>query len=213
MARPMFSVETDSRAYMQAMRWLARDAIPAAVAETLNTVARAAHNAAERNIRKEFTLRNAFTLRGHRFSESRPKAQIGAMYAQTGHQAEYMAEQEEGFTRKARRRRIPIPTTAARTSRSRSRPVAPRYRMNRLGRMGGQYFIGRPGGNRNKKIGIYQRMRGGRLRMIRDLSVRRYTVRRTNWHTEAVNKFATRRHMAAAWQRAAQRRLRRVEPR
>jgi len=192
------------------MRYLARDAFPEAVAESINTVARAAHSMSERNIKHDFTLRNSYTLRGLVYYKASPRSNIDRIDAVTGHRAEYMARQDEGFRVRARRRRIPIPTTAARTGKSRSRPVSRKYWMPRLGTIGGggKFFIGRPGAG--KKLGIYERMARGRLRMIRDLSVSSYTVKATGWHTSAVKKYGTASMMGAAWVRSAKRRIARV---
>lgn len=186
----MFSLDIDAKALERNLERIGDEALPRAMASTFNRVGRAVFSATEREIKRKFTLRNAFTLRGLVFWEAKPRSNIRRIDAVVGHKADYMGQQEEGFTVRAKRRRIPIPTRAARTGKRQDKPVARRYRMNRLS-LGGNIFMGRPGDNRNKKLGIYQRMARG-LRLIRDLTQQRYTVRATHWFSKPLNKHTRR---------------------
>lgn len=185
----MIRLEIQTADFRRQLERFRKDALPQAVAGSLNAVAHAAHRQSERNVRERLTLRNAYTLRSLRYWRASPKRQIGRINAITGTSSEYLPVQETGGTQRARRRRFAIPTTAARISRSKARPVAPRFRMNRMGELtnrGGKFWIMRSG---RGKLGIFTRPSRRRLVMIRDLSVRSYHLRAVNWHRDAVRKY------------------------
>jgi len=194
---------TSVRAYQRALQKYTKDGLPKAQAATINAVAKAAHNRSLRNVRERFTLRNRYTERSIRFSEARVRSSGRVGYAVTGSKSPYLPLQEKGGTVRARRRRIAIPTKAARTSGLKTKPVARRYRMNQIGPIGrGSKFFFLP----TRKPGLYTR-KGKRLIMIRDISIRSYRLRPTRWHSEAVSKFSKRSVMNAIFMREAKKQL------
>lgn len=179
----MITAKTDARAWMLAMKIVAKDKLPLAVANTLNTVSRAVHTASERNLRTEFILRNQYTLRSMRHSPAKPKHNIGSMYAWTGTISPYLGIQEEGGTVNPKTGdRVPVPVGAARGGNWRSQ-ILRRYYMSRIGKIGGKgsdFFA--------TDSAIWQR-KGRRKIMIRSLRLRSYRLRPRRWHSEAVDKF------------------------
>lgn len=178
----MITATTDARVWMQAMKILAKEKLPLAVANTLNTVSRAVHTASERNLRTQFILRNQYTLRSMRYSPARPKANIRSMYAWTGTISPYLGIQEEGGTVTPKSGdRVPVPVGAARGGNWRAQ-ILRRYYMSRLGRFGkGSDFFA-------TDSAIWQR-KGRRKIMVRSLRLHSYRLRPRRWHSEAVDKF------------------------
>lgn len=199
---------TDYRAYQAALKRLTRDGFPKAMAATINTTAKAAHNRSLRNVRERFTLRNRYTERSIRFSEARVKSGGRVGYAVTGSKSPYLPTQETGGMIRARKRRIAIPTKQARVGGKKSGVVRRKYWMSRMGRLGkgGRFFILWPAGGRLKKPGIFTR-EGKRLIFVRDLSSTGYRLQPTRWHGEAVGKFAKRQLMNAIFIREARKQL------
>lgn len=203
----MISVRTETRRLEREVARFGREILPETVAASMNVVARAAHSRSLRNIRSSFTLRNRYTERSLKFWQAKPKRNISRINAVTGTISEYLPLQEAGGRVRARRRRIPIPTRAARVGRSRSRVVAARYRLNRIGEAGrGGVFIAR---SRSGKLGLFVRT-GRRVIMIRDLSVASYRLEPTHWHTEATRKYGTKSMLQQVFIREARRRLGRI---
>lgn len=179
------------------------EAFPKAMAATINTTAKAAHNRSLRNVRERFTIRNRYTERSIRFSGARVKSGGRFGYAITGSISPYMPLQETGGTVRARRQAIAIPTKAARTGGVKTGVVARRYRMDRIGRIGGGgKFFFLP----TRKPGLYTRKRG-KLIMIRDISISKYRLKPTRWHGDAVDQFAKRSIMEAVFEREAKKQL------
>lgn len=194
---------TDYRAYQAALKRLTRDGFPKAMAATLNVTGRAVNSRSIRNVRERFTLRNTYTVRSIRFSPAKVRSSGKVGYSQTGSISPYLPTQEAGATIRARRRKIAIPTRAARTSGLKTKPVARRYRMNQIGRVGrGSKFFFLP----LRKPGLFTR-KGKRLIMIRDVSVHSYRLRPTHWHTDAVRKFGKRSVMEQVFVREAKKQL------
>jgi hypothetical protein len=194
---------TDYRAYQAALKRLTHDGFPKAMAATINATAKATHNRSLRNVRERFTLRNTYTERSIRFSEARVKSRGHVGYAVTGSKSPYLPTQETGATIRASRRKIAIPTRAARTGGLKVKPVARRYRMNQIGRVGrGSKFFFIP----LRKPGLFTR-RDKKLVMIRDISVRSYRLRPTRWHGDAVRQFAKRSLIERVYIREAQKQL------
>ena len=212
MPRSDFSVSVDTRAYMHAMRIIGRDALPSAVAEMLNNTADAVANEAKRNVQRQLIVRTKFTTNSIRQDRHARGPNIAAMYSRAGSISPYLAIHDEGGQINADNQRIPIPTLQARTSRSIRKRIATRYAMNRMGPMRGnpKYFMGRPRGSR-RAVGIYERRPGNKLRMLRNLSERNVTIRRTNWWSSSVRRYGTTQFMRAQFERAARRRLARFQ--
>jgi hypothetical protein len=141
-------------------------------------------------------------VRSIRFSPAKVRSSGAVGYSQTGSISPYLPTQEAGATIRARRRKIAIPTKAARTSGLKTKPVARRYRMNQIGRVGqGSKFFFLP----LRKPGLFTR-KGKKLIMIRDISVRSYRLRPIHWHSDAVRKI-TRPLMEQVFVREAKKQL------
>ena len=207
MARDMFSYEADIKKYNKTLRKLSREAIPRAIAATLNRQATITKDRAIANMKKKLTIRTPYTLKSMRISESRPKPNIGAMYSKTGTISPYLPLQETGGVVRARRQRIPIPTTAARRGKSRAGVIAPQFRMSKIGQVGrgSKFFY-----MRLRKPGIFTR-KGKRLIMIRDLSVSSYRIEPTGWFSEAVKKYHNRRFLEKVYVMEAKKEIVRIK--
>ncbi len=184
----MIKLKVEEEALKRQLRRYQKDALPKAVAASINAVAGAAHRQAERNVRTRFTIRNRFTMRSLKLFRANPKPDISRIDSITGTISSYLPLQEKGGTVRARRQRLAIPTKQARIGRSKARPVASRFRMNRMGQVGrgSKFFVMR---NKWGKLGIFTRRTKRKLVMVRDLSVRSFHLRAKNWHADAVRKF------------------------
>lgn len=184
----MIKIRVEMKDLERQLKRYNQDALPKAVAASINAVSGAAHSQSERNVRTRFTIRNRFTMRSMKLWKANPKPDIRRINSVTGTISSYLPLQEKGGTVRARRQRMAIPTKAARISRSKSRPVARRFRMNRMGQVGsgGKFFVMR---SKRGKLGIFTRRTKRQLVMVRDLSVRSFHLRAKNWHSDAVRKF------------------------
>lgn len=184
----MIKVEVETKDLERQLRQYRQDALPKAVAASLNVVAKVVHAQSERNVRTRFTIRNRFTLGSMMLWTAHPKEDLRKINAITGTRSKYLPLQEEGGTVRAKRQRIAIPTKSARISKSKTRPVARRFYMSRMGQVGSgsKFFMMR---NKWGKLGIFTRRTKRKLVMVRDLSVRSFHLRAKNWHRDAVRKF------------------------
>ncbi|MBW8003114.1 MAG: hypothetical protein FVQ80_14025 [Planctomycetes bacterium] len=213
MPKSMFSITTDVKSWTRKMNRVNKELLPRAQVATLNRVCKAAHGRSIRNIKSDFTLRNPYTLNSMRFSPAKVRSSGVAGYAVTGSISPYLPIQETGGVVRAKRKRIPVPTTEARGGRW-SRPILPRYRLKPTTQ------IGRPGKSmyRTKRAigkmfllpsGIYIR-KGKQLRMVRTLKYKSYRLKATHWHSEAVKKFGNKRVMGQVFVQEAKRQLGKV---
>lgn len=207
-----FSIDVDTRAYTQAMKMLSDEALPRAVASTLNATADAVKNEAQRNVRRKMIVRTQYTINSIRQDRTARGRNIRAMFSRVGSLSPYLPIQDEGGTVRADRMRIPIPTLQARTSRSIRRAIAGRYRMNAMGAFGkgGRFFMGRPRGG-NRPVGVWERTnRNKRIRLIRNLEHRQVRIRPTRWFSDAIGRYGTYQFINAQYRAAARRELRRI---
>ena len=205
----MIKINVEAKALERQLRQYQKDALPKAVAASLNAVSLAAHRQSERNVRTRFTIRNRFTLRSLKRWSANPKPDIRRINSVTGTISSYLPLQEEGGTVRARRQKMAIPTKSARISRSKSRPVATRFRMNRMGDVGrgNKFFMMR---SRAGKLGIFTRRTKRKLVMVRDLSVRSFHLRPRRWHRDAIRKFNRRSLYMSVFIREAKKGLGRI---
>lgn len=184
----MIKLDADTRSLERQLKKYKRDAMPKAVAASINAVSLAAHRQSERNVRTRFTIRNRFTERSLKRWPANPKPDIRRINSVVGTKSKYLPLQETGGMVRAGRRRIAIPTKSARIGRSKARPVARRFRMNRMGQVGrgGKFFMMR---SRAGKLGIFTRRTKRKLVMVRDLSVRSFNLRPKRWHADAIRKY------------------------
>jgi len=198
-----FSVKTNPQELKKLQKALDPRRYAEAGANAVNAMAKAVYSKSERNIRQKLTLRNQYTMRSLRFSPAkvRSSGQIG--YAQVGTVSPYLPLQETGGTVRARRRKIAIPTKAARTGGAKSGVVAMRYRMHKIGKVGkgNKFFF-----MATRKPGLYTR-KGKRLIMIRDVSISRYRLKPIHWHGDAVKQFGKRSILEALYLREARKQI------
>ena len=208
MPRSMFSIKTDVKAWTRKMNRVNKELLPKAIVATVNRAGQAAHSRSIRNIKNMFTVRNPYTEGSMKFwpAKYRLGRSIDRINAITGSKSPYLPLQETGGVVRARRQRIPIPTTAARRGKTKAGVVAPAYRMSKIGQIGrgSKFFY-----MRTRKPGIFTR-RGKRLIMIRDLSLRSYRLERRPWHSEAVKKYGNKRVMGQVFVMEAKRQLAKV---
>jgi hypothetical protein len=112
----MFTIDFDLRPIEQLEKDLDRfgkRAMPYAIRDTLNTTAYKAAEFAKENIGRKFIERNSFTRRSIQYEKTFAR-DIDQMKSAVGSVQEYMAKQEEGFTRqKSGPHGVAIPTSAA----------------------------------------------------------------------------------------------------
>ena len=188
------------RAYQRRLERLAAGTYPRVIADTINTVAGFAHVQSVRNVRDRMTLRNAYTERSIRFYKANPKTDATKINAITGSVQPYMATQETGGYRRPKRgRKVPVATLRARGG-SPTSVVRKKYH---AGQLGEKQFIGKPRGG-NRPSGVWERTnRNKRLKMIRNLEAERVQIDATNWHTDAMKKYSTRKMMTDEFLRQA----------
>ena len=197
----IFRATTSTKEYKAAMGKLTKEQLPRVRVAAINVIARTVHSASERNLGQRMTLRNKYTVKSLRFSPAKVRSGGRVGYAETGTVSPYLPIQETGGTVRAKRRKLAIPTLAARIGKSKQRVIASKMRMNKLGALnakGGKFFYAP-----FHKPGIFYRPSKKRLVMVRDLSERSIRVKPTHWHTDAVKKFGTQHLMEAVFAREA----------
>lgn len=208
-----FWADVDTRSYMMALNLIDREALPRAVAATLNAPADAIAKESRRNVEKRMTVRTKYTTNSIKQDRTARGTNFRTMHSRVGTMSPYLPIQDEGGTIRANRSRIPIPTLASRTGRSFARKVATRYRMKRLGQLGGgspNVFMGRPRGG-NRPVGIYERYgKNRRLRMLRNLESSSVRIKPTRWFADPLRKYGTRQYMGAQFKKHARAELNRV---
>ena len=96
------------------LRVFRKKALPFATRNTINNMAFLGQKQTQKNIEKEFTLRNKFTTRSIRVDKEKKELNINKQRAVMGSIAPYMAEQEFGASiRKKGKHGVPVPTTDA----------------------------------------------------------------------------------------------------
>jgi len=119
----------------QKLKWLAKDAVPFATLKTLNQAVAVVQGRVKATLPKKFTLRNQWTAGSIQIRKARG-LDIDRQAAQVGSTALYMAEQEEGFTRRGRGKHgYPVPTAYAGgegAAKKRTRPIRKAFRMSSI---------------------------------------------------------------------------------
>lgn len=200
--------ESNAETYIRALRMMNREALPRAVAESLNAPAEAIEKEAKRNVERRLTVRTKFTTNSIRQDRHARGNNFARMHSRVGTLSPYLPIQDEGGVIEADRDKLPLPTLAARTGRNPRKSIARRYAMNRLGEFGsgGRFFIGT---SRRGRTGIYERL-ARRVRMIRSLEETRVRIPPTRWYSDPLAKYGNRHFIGAQFKRAAQRELRKV---
>ncbi len=143
----MFSVKTDVKAWTRKMDKVNKELLPRAQVKMLNRACKAAHDQSIKNIKKDFTIRNTYTVRSIRFSPAKVRSSGVAGYAVTGSISPYLPIQEKGGIVRPKRKQIVGPTKKARGGQW-GKPVKPKYRLSQMGKIGT-----RKGGGRMQPAG------------------------------------------------------------
>lgn len=214
-----FPVDVNTKAYTKAMKIISKEALPDAIAETLNRTADATTKQQIKNVKKNLIVRTPFTLRSMESRGARPwkalnKARgknISRMFSRAGTFSNYLWLQEESSRQTGINGPVPIPTLQARTAKKLKKSIRKIYRLNRStslrdGQLFGQtgyqrLFVGVPiGGNRSR--GLYERSANNkRLKMIRNLGSNTIRIKGTGFHSKAVKKFGTKQFIAAQYKK------------
>jgi len=198
-----FPIDVDTKKYTLALKIYGREALPKAVAETLNRTAEATTKQQIKNVRRTMTVRSKFTIKSMSSKRARPytalnKAtgkNIDRMFSRAGTISRYLWMQEENFIKKGLDGPIPIPTIAARTGKNIKKSVRKTFRLSPTqslsdGEIGNNMFIGTPKGF--SKRGLYLRgPRKGVLRMLRNLETDEAKIKGKGFHSKAVKKYGT----------------------
>ncbi len=192
------------------MNRVCKELLPKAIVATVNTCAKGSLARSRKIVKEDFTLRNVYTKNSLIMwaSKYKPSRSIDKINAIVGTKSSYLPLQETGGVVRARRQRIPIPTTAARRGKTKAGVVAPDYRMSKIGRIGrgSKFFY-----MRLRKPGIFMRQgKAKRLIMIRDLSLRSYRIQPTKWHSRSTEYFKKRGTMERIFVHHAKRQLAKV---
>lgn len=112
---------------------LSDHAIPIAIQQTLNNVARKAWREGRRNTDREFQNRNTYSKRSQTYQQTR-ELDIDKMVAIAGSSAQYLAEQETGFTRTSKSGGVWVPTAEAadQSGQTRTKPIKAKFRRSRI---------------------------------------------------------------------------------
>lgn len=204
MAQPFFRIFTDAGDFERKLKRMSKEAFPKAVAATLTTLGRAAHNRSIRNIKQKMIVRNQYTERSMKFYKASPLKSFDRMNAVTGSISPYLPIQDTGGTVRGKGGRVPIPSNALRGP-DRRKVIPARFRMRRLGRLGapGSKFFVTGGSGREA---IYYRKNKTTAVRLRTLK-RSYRVPARRWHTDAVRAFSSRSLFEAAFNREARKAL------
>ncbi len=209
------------------MKILSKEALPDAVAESLNCTADAVTRQAQRNIKKRMIVRTPFTLKSMESGYSRRKGykslnsagghNIDRMFSRAGTVSKYLWMQE-GYTAKGMNGDpVAIAALSARKSRSKNKAISRRFRLNKGQRLqpgnleDGKQFIGNPvGSNRGKarRYGLYVRSKG-KLKMLRNLESKQVKIKDTNFFDDALKKNGTHQYIKAQFYKSAKKQIKR----
>lgn len=142
----MIDVKIDAKKAVKDLRKFREKAIPYAVRNALNRGAFHARTEWQQEVRRAFTLRNAFTERSIRVDRATGK-NVAGMVAVVGSVAPYMDEQEHGATERGRSKHKPIPGPVA----AGLQPGGKRTKMVRAGNKLSALHASRPVGASSKQ--------------------------------------------------------------
>ncbi len=193
MAKPLFSVETNARAFSAAMNLIAKEVIPQAVTETVNTCVKGANSRQIRNVRRAFIVRaEKFTMGSLRIqlSKYKPGRSIDRIDATVGSISPYLNIQEEGGNISAKQKVHAIPTVESRVGKRKAGRIGKKFRMNEMasqvGDPGSKFFFMR---SKRGKLGIFYRRTKKKIVKVRDLSQQQIRLKPAHWHARAVEYF------------------------
>lgn len=200
----------DLKSLAKKLRLLSGPEFSQATAATLNRITSGVNGGQRINIKREFTLRNKFTLGSLMVFKATPKADANKINSLVGSKSPYLDDHEGGGTPKTRRGKdaVAMPSKASRRG-NWGRPITARARMDKIrvighrgrdGRMtprGTPYFFLEGGRMKNKTL--FER-RGRRLVRLRVITKGPVHFKASHWHTEATGKYGRPALVSAAYQ-------------
>ena len=218
----MFSAEVDTKSYIYAMKMIGHDALPHAVADTLNAVADANVKPMRKNVQK-MKVRTPFTLKSIKQLRWAKGTAIERMYSQVGSISSYLWMHDKGYTKTGMNGgAIPIATKSARSRKSDMGIIRKVFRLSKSqnisgGEIGntnaGRLLVMKPRGlNRRKGIYLEQRQKKStRLTMLRNLETNQARLKPTGWFSNVLKKYGTAQFIKAQFIKQAQKRLRKYQ--
>lgn len=159
--------------------------LPKVIRNTLNTAAFDTRKTAVGFIEDNFILRNRWTIRNVRVKKA-TSLDINVMVSEVGSSLPYMVKQEEGAIVTPVRESFAIPSNESRVGRDKNRMVSSRYKINKLGKFGKsnkKFFVGAV--RHTQKKAIFQKMRRGKLRLLRYIVKTPYKIKPTHWLSQS----------------------------
>jgi hypothetical protein len=210
MPRSDWEADIETRKWITGMNTFAKKDHPRVVAESLNAPAAAIEQQARRNVEKRMIVRTQYTTGSIKQDRHARGENINRMYSRVRTNSPYLKIQDEGGVIKGEGQRTAIPLAASRTGRNIRKSIAKRYKINQLGSLqrNRDYFMGRsPVGNR--KLAIFQRLRGNKLRMLRRATTADVRIRGKRWWSDPNKQYGTPQYIRAQYIRLSRVRLRR----
>ena len=214
-----FDMNTDTKKWMTSMKFLGKEALPKAIAETLNVTADSVTKQQIKNAKSDFIIRTKFTLNSMTSNRSKPYQALNvargknlqSMFSRAGTFSSYLWKQENSGTYRGITGNIPIPTLNARTGKSERKTISKRFRIDKTnplsdGNFGADQFIG----TLNGKRGVYRRMKNGKLQMLRNLDSGSIRIKGTGFHSKAVNLKGSKALVSDRFRRIAQKMINKV---
>lgn len=186
--------DEEFRKWKRKLERIGSDLFPQTISETINVVAREAHDDSSRNLQSRFTLRNSFTQRSLRFYASKPKSNWTAINAISGSISPYIALHDAGGDLRPKRGRVVAQPTLYARGGSRARTKRRRFYLGQeLDKR--KMYVGVPRGT-NRPRGIYER-KGRGLKLVHSLIHSTIRIEGRHWHTDAVQRKYTKARMTA----------------
>lgn len=187
-----------------ALKVIGNQALPKAVAETLNQAAGSATKLGKRKVKQEFTTRTPYTVNSVKQLGTAKGHNINRMYSKAGSISPYLGIHDGGgyISAKEEGKKKPIPFAGSSRLSGFKSVIASKYKVNRLGAFKGnpRYFIGIPRGkgrSGNKWNGIWERTnKNTRIRRLRHLSVKQAKIVKTNWWKESSEPFESQNYLS-----------------
>lgn len=192
------SADLNAKEWQAALAVFAPAVYRQASAQTLNAIAKQVDTAERENLRKSFTLRNKYTEGSLRLYTASEKKDIASQNAVVGSVSAYLPLHDTGGSRTPTGRAIALPTLAARGN-SPARAVKKQFRLDSLSAPAFSMETRRGG------AGLFVR-KGKKLTMIRRL-VESVRIKKTGWHSGAVQKYARKDVLEKLFRKKAERLL------
>lgn len=196
------TADMDIKQVMNLLSLLGDKHLRKATANTINTVARNVIDEQKKNLNDKFTLRNNFTLNSLKLWVASENKDVNDQNAVVGTVSPYLLIQEEGGVVSPQKNHIPIPTTEARGG-DNTKPVKTKYRLNKIQ---GRAFVLEPATPQKTltRRGLFYRVNEKEIVKIRDLEETEIQIKKTNWHSQAVEKWATQKLIEELFRKNAQ---------